>query len=94
MPAGGTKPQGFALLELLISMLILAIAILGVIRLQTLAMQNSNQAYWYSLATEQATSMAELIRANNFTPPPAKVTAWKDQLKTSNYPKAWCIQRC
>ncbi len=76
------KNRGFALLELLIAMFIVAVAILGVVRLQVLAIQNSNQAYWYSMATEQVESLAELLRASNFTPTMQQVIAWQQHLAT------------
>jgi len=68
------------MLELLIAMFILAIAILGMARLQAVALQNSQQAYWQSYASEQVASMAALIRANDFSSPNSQVNIWKSRL--------------
>lgn len=56
--------QGFTLLEVLISVLILSIGLLGIAGLQLTALSNNTSAYNRSIATTLAYDMADRMRAN------------------------------
>ncbi len=58
------KSKGFSLLEVLISMLILAIGLLGLMSLQLMSLQTNNNSNLRTLATIAAYDMSERIRAN------------------------------
>jgi len=55
---------GFTLIEVLISMMILAIGLLGLAALQTTGLRNNLSAYNRSQATQLAYDMADRMRAN------------------------------
>jgi type IV pilus assembly protein PilV len=56
--------QGFTLVEILVSMVILAIGLLGLASLQTLSLKDNQDAYLYSQASALAYDMSDRIRAN------------------------------
>ena len=58
------KSTGFTLLEVLISVLILAFGLLGLAGLQGAALKNNHSSYLRSLATEYAYDLSDRIRAN------------------------------
>ena len=57
--------QGFTLIEILITMLILSIGLLSIAALQINALKQSQTAYYQSLANVQLASMLERLRANH-----------------------------
>ena len=57
--------QGFTLLEVMLSVLILGVGLLGVITLQARSLQYNQQAYLYSQASFLANDIAERMRANS-----------------------------
>jgi len=59
------KFQGFSLLEVLISMFILSIGLLGLMSLQLIALQTNSNSNFRTLATIAAYDMSDRIRANN-----------------------------
>ena len=59
-----TLQKGFTLIEMLITVIILSVGILGVAALQTLGVRYTQNSYMLSIATQQAEDMAERIRAN------------------------------
>lgn len=59
------KGRGFTLLEVLISLVILAVGMLGMVALQQEALQYNHAAFTDSQAQFLLTDMAERIRANN-----------------------------
>lgn len=63
---------GFTLLEVLVSMIILAVGMLGVAALQGRAFQDNHDAYLYTQAVFQATDLSDRIRANG--------VFWHDQV--------------
>ena len=66
---GPRLQQGFTMIEVLVSILVLAIGLLGMAALQTTALRNSQEAYVKSQATILAYEIADKIRANwNVTP--------------------------
>ena len=56
--------KGFTLIEMLISVVVISVGILGVAALQTLGVRYTQNSYMLSIATQQAQDMAERIRAN------------------------------
>jgi len=59
-----SKGSGFALLEVLISVLVFAIGLLGMAALQTIAIKNNNSAYMRSQASILASDIMDRMRAN------------------------------
>lgn len=56
--------SGFTLIEVLVSMVVLAVGLLGIGALQTVAIRDSQEAYLYSEAVTLAYEMADRIHAN------------------------------
>ncbi|WP_255988205.1 type IV pilus modification protein PilV [Chitinolyticbacter albus] len=52
------------MIEVLVSLVILAIGILGLASLQLYSMKNSQNAYWRSIASDLANDLADRIRTN------------------------------
>lgn len=61
------QAQGITLIEILVSLVILSLGLLGVAALQGRGLQASYDAYLYSQASSLAYEMAERIRANEGT---------------------------
>ena len=55
---------GFTMLEVLISLLIISIGMLGLASLQTLSLKNGQSAYYRSVATQLAYDMSDRMRGN------------------------------
>lgn len=58
------KQQGVSLLEVLVSVLVLGIGLLGVAALQTSSMRNTNSSLERTMAVILTDTLAELLRAN------------------------------
>jgi len=58
------KNQGFTLIEVLITMVVLAVGLLGLAGLQTTSLKHNQTAYFRSQATQLAYDMADRMRAN------------------------------
>ena len=56
--------RGFSMIELLVSLVVLAIGLLGLAALQTTALRNNQSSYFTTIATSQIQSMADRMRAN------------------------------
>ncbi len=56
--------KGFTLIEVLVSMFILAIGLLGLASLQGISLKNNQDAYLYSQANALAYEMSDRIKAN------------------------------
>jgi type IV pilus assembly protein PilV len=56
--------MGFTLLEVLVSVIILTLGILGAVSLQTVAFQNNREARLQATATKFAAEIADAMRAN------------------------------
>ena len=59
------------MIEVLVSVLVLAIGIIGTIRLQIHSLQTAQQSNFYSLAAQLANEMANNIRSNQSADPKA-----------------------
>lgn len=59
------KPTGFTLLEVMISMVIFSVGMLGLAGIQALALKNNNTAYQRTIAMQHSANMADLIRSSN-----------------------------
>lgn len=55
---------GFAMVEVLVTIVIISFGLLGLAGMQITGMRNSHGAYMRSLATQQAYDMADRLRAN------------------------------
>ena len=58
------KNQGFTLIEVLITVVVLAVGLLGLAGLQTYSLKHNQTAYYRSQATQLAYDMADRMRAN------------------------------
>lgn len=58
------QSSGFTLIEILVSMVILAIGLLGLASLQILSLKDNQDAYLYSQATALAYDMSDRIKVN------------------------------
>ncbi|MEM9101478.1 MAG: type IV pilus modification protein PilV [Pseudomonadota bacterium] len=56
--------HGFTLLEVLITLIILSVGLLGLASIQSLGLSHSNNSHFRNIATIQANAMADSIRAN------------------------------
>ncbi|HHH39902.1 MAG TPA: type IV pilus modification protein PilV [Sedimenticola sp.] len=86
---GGRCPvpqQGFTLVEVLVTVVILAVGLLGLAGLQTVSMRNNHSAYQRSQAVQLAYDMADRVRANR------KNSANFDQLVSAAHPG--CVTVC
>lgn len=61
------RERGFTLIEILVAVLVLSVGILGLVGLETLAMQGSQEAYFRSQATMLSYELADRMRANPAT---------------------------
>ncbi|MEQ1638008.1 MAG: type IV pilus modification protein PilV [Methylococcales bacterium] len=63
--------KGFTLVEVLVSMIILAIGLLGLASMQTLALKDNQDAFFYAQASSLAYEMSDRMKANtpNTAPP-------------------------
>lgn len=83
---GVVATGGFALLEVLLAMLVAAIALLGLATLELRAVQSAQSSLNYAIATTQLNNLAEQLRANLCTNRStaatyqATVQAWKTSL--------------
>ena len=96
------RNRGFSMIEVLVALLILAIGLLGVASVQSLALKQTGQANVRAIATMDAQALLERLRANasdasDFTKAEsgagqcsgcsAELTAWHDQV-TADIPSA------
>lgn len=58
------KERGFSLLEVLVTILILSLGLLGMAGLVTTGMRSNNVAHYRSIATQQTLDIADRMRAN------------------------------
>lgn len=56
--------KGFALLEVLITLLLISLGLLGIMAMQLSALHTTQSAYLQSLASSQLASMLDRLRAN------------------------------
>lgn len=61
---GNDSYCGFTLIEILITMLILSVGLLGIAGLEILALRQTQTSYYQSLANVQVAAMLERLRAN------------------------------
>lgn len=65
MQQKGLAKNGFSLIELLVSLVIFSVALLGLTQLSVKAMLMNHSAYLYGLANQQVFAAAELMRTHN-----------------------------
>jgi type IV pilus assembly protein PilV len=75
--------RGFSLVEVMVAVVVICVGLLGIAKMQSLAMSSTNMARMRSLAALEAASLAAAMHANrsfwagangNSTPPPAFIT--------------------
>jgi type IV pilus assembly protein PilV len=64
MHLSAKRTRGFTLIEVMVALIIIAIGILGIAKLQGLVLSNTGVARMRSLAAIQATSLADAMHAN------------------------------
>jgi type IV pilus assembly protein PilV len=64
MALPGKKSSGFTLVEVLVALSIFSLVLLGLMRMQLFSTQKNLHAYYESIATIQAASMLDRLRAN------------------------------
>jgi type IV pilus assembly protein PilV len=64
LPQGGLPESGFSLIEVMISLVIIAVGLLGIAGIMALSMNNDDTSRLQSLAALQAASMATAMQAN------------------------------
>lgn len=79
-PIGNAR--GFSLIEVLVSLLILSLGLLGVAGLQTTSLRSNQTAYFRSQATAAASDIIDRMRAN----PQGVVDGNYDAIDTTNLP--------
>ena len=57
--------SGFSLIEILVTMVVLSIGLLGIAGLQTLSIKRSQSSVFHTIAASQASDIAERMRANH-----------------------------
>jgi type IV pilus assembly protein PilV len=62
--SGNYRPTGFSLLEVLISLVVLSVALLGTAQLTAASLKSTNTAYYRSQATVLADDIFDRMRAN------------------------------
>lgn len=75
--------KGFTLLEILVSTIILAVGLLGLAAMQTLALKDNQDAFFYAQASSLAYEMSDRIKVN--------ATIWKNPTLPSDTP---CNKTC
>ena len=80
-PAGGAR--GFSLVETMVALIVILVGLIGIAKMQALAMSSTNMARMRSLAALEAASLAAAMHANRGfwagtnptgTPPPPTIT--------------------
>lgn len=99
----GNRQRGVGLLEVMISVLILAVGMLGIAAMQSITLKNAGASAYRTQATLQVYSMMDIIRANrnNLSTyntniyadgpgdgAPGTLAGWLDGLKTTVAPDA------
>ncbi|MGB6976921.1 MAG: prepilin-type N-terminal cleavage/methylation domain-containing protein [Gammaproteobacteria bacterium] len=56
--------QGFSLLEVLVSLFIISLGLLGIAGLEIIALRDTQESYWQSVAVTQLSSVFERFQAN------------------------------
>jgi type IV pilus assembly protein PilV len=81
---GFQRAAGFTLIEVLVSTIILAIGLLGLASMQTLALKDNQDAFFYSQASSLAYEMSDRMKVN--------ATEW--QKSTIPTPDSVCNDSC
>ena len=63
-PGGKPGAFGFTLLEVLVTVVVLALGLLGLAGLQVFSLKNNHVSYYHAIASQQAYDMEDRIRAN------------------------------
>ncbi len=87
------QQSGLMLIEVLVSILIFSIGILGMVGLQVTAIQNSANAEYRSIASGLANDIVSQMWLRGTSNPAnaaltADITAWKNRVTASNLPNA------
>lgn len=86
---GVSRGKGFSLIEVLITVVILAIGLLGVAAVQVVSLQQTNNSYLQTKANIHAQDIAERLRANGGNAlPAAESDSIEDAVKSSLGPDA------
>jgi type IV pilus modification protein PilV len=88
-------PAGFTLVEILVSLMVLAVGCLGALSLQASAMQGGSRADRLTVASFLAESQIELLRSMDFNAVPVSISSKPEYLgRDSKRCKAVVIEKC
>ncbi len=88
-----TKQAGFTLIEVLITVMVLSIGLLGLAALQTVGMKNTSNAYYRSQATVLGNAFIERMRANSTAVDNDQYQAVdSDPITCNNLPNPYCAR--
>lgn len=90
MSVSMNKEEGVSLIEVLVTMVILAIGLLGIAGMQVMSVKNTQVAAQRSIATQQAYDIAERMRANVA----GALVGSYDNLNTATPPDPACGGAC
>jgi len=62
--AVAAAPRGFTLLEVMVTIIVLALGLLGLASLQVFSLKNNHVSYYRAIASQQAYDMEDRLRAN------------------------------
>ena len=80
---GFRRITGFTLIEVLVSTIILAIGLLGLASMQTLALKDNQDAFFYAQASSLAYEMTDRIKAN--------ASAWRGDILPEPLASTVCV---
>ena len=87
------REHGFTMLEVLISLVVIAFGMLGVAGLQAFALKNSQGASYRSVATVLATDLIDRMRANPVAATSGLYASGKTQGTVADAPNANCLSK-
>ncbi len=74
-----TVPAGFSLIEVLVSLMLLSLALLGMDAMEIFALRENRSAYYFSLANAQMESITEHLRAIGLVDNASIIRAWNKE---------------
>jgi Tfp pilus assembly protein PilV len=72
---------GFSFIEMMVSMLLLSLALLGLDAMTFSALREAKIAYYLSVANQQLLNMSELVKMKKSIPSSEEIRLWNEQNK-------------
>lgn len=70
---------GFSFIEMIVSMLLLSLALLGLDAMTLTTLREAKTAYYLSVATQQLLNMSELVKMKKSLPSSEEIRLWNEQ---------------